>query len=247
MLNKKRFLTLARCLLISLFLTVFILPQAVFSQENVTALISPQNVNAESDTQKGIVKLSWGPVSGATGYNIYRKLISEDNYSRLNFSLVKGTSFDDSSVVKGKSYEYAVRAVDAAGNESTNSRVVGAPNMVMEETIEILHEGEVVDVAMPGDAITYIIDYSNKGFGAAKEVSIVHAIPKGTTFLPGTAVINSKVNAEITYFDKNKEVWAKDVKGEENISKIKFEILDDIPPVSTGKNGTASFKVSVDY
>ena len=205
--DKKRILTLARCLTILLFLLLFSVPQSSLAQENVTALMSPQNLSAAPDPVKQKVLLSWSPVSGAAGYNVYRKLTSAKNYSRINFSLIKSSSYSDSTIVGGKSYDYIVRSVDSVGNESADSIIVGAPNMVMDEAIKILHEGEVVDVAMPGDAITYIIDYANNGYGIAKDVSIVHAIPKGTTILAGTAKANSIVKVKISYFDKKKDAW----------------------------------------
>jgi len=245
--KKKGNLTLARCFIVLLFSILFLPPQISIAQETVTALMPPQNLNAQPQPEKGKVTLSWSPVSGAAGYNIYRKLAGDAAYSRVNFSSVKANSYDDTTVVKGKSYDYVVRAVDAAGNESSDSRIVGAPNMVMEESAEILHEGQLVKLAMPGDAITYIIDYANTGYGIAKDVSIVHAIPKGTTLLSGTAKSETKANVNISYFDEKKADWVEEIKNEEDISKIMFEILDDIPPIAKGKNGTVSFKVSVKY
>lgn len=245
--NKKRNLTLARCLIISLFFSLILLPQISFAQDSPTALVSPQNLSVAPNPEKGKVVLSWSIVNGATGYNIYRKLTLDKIYSRLNFSKIQNNSYEDKTVVKGKSYDYIVRAVDSLGNESADSKMVGAPNMVMDESIKIMHEGEVVSVAMPGDAITYIIDYANNGYGVAKDVSIVHAIPKGTTILAGTAKANSIVNVKISYFDIKKNAWVDKIDEEGNISKIKFDVLDNIVPVAKGKNGTVSFKVSVNY
>ena len=49
------------------------------------------------------------------GYNVYR------GSTKLNASLVTGTTFTDSGLVGDGSYTYTVRAVDQAGNESADS------------------------------------------------------------------------------------------------------------------------------
>jgi fibronectin type 3 domain-containing protein len=54
------------------------------------------------------------------GYNVYR---SEANSAaiKLNSELVKSPSYRDSAVASGKTYSYAVSAVDVRGNESQRS------------------------------------------------------------------------------------------------------------------------------
>lgn len=65
------------------------------------------------------VGLAWGAsndtgagTTGIAGYNIYR------NGTKINGTLVTGTSFVDGSVSAGTGYLYTVRAVDLAGNVS---------------------------------------------------------------------------------------------------------------------------------
>jgi len=55
------------------------------------------------------------------GYNIYRASVSGGPYTRLNTSLVNGTSFADTAVQSGQSYYYVATAVDTSGTESSYS------------------------------------------------------------------------------------------------------------------------------
>jgi fibronectin type 3 domain-containing protein len=58
------------------------------------------------------VDLSWEPVEGATGYNIYRRLEDEEFPIRpLNREPLKTTHYSDLNVENEKSYIYSVRAV----------------------------------------------------------------------------------------------------------------------------------------
>ncbi len=78
--------------------------------------------------QKPFIDLIWAPVTNAdlAGYNIYR---SEANgvAVKLNHELVKSPAYRDSAVVSGKTYAYAVSAVDVRGNESQRSEQTSEP------------------------------------------------------------------------------------------------------------------------
>jgi hypothetical protein len=68
----------------------------------------------------GVVKLGWGRAQGAiTGYDIYRV---DGNAPPRCVEAVKGTKFDDATVLGGLSYTYFVRAFDASGRASGPSR-----------------------------------------------------------------------------------------------------------------------------
>ncbi len=73
----------------------------------------PGNVNASS-TGATTARLTWTAstdASGVTGYAVYR-----DGLAR---GTVSGTSFDDTGLVGGTTYQYSVVAFDAANNSST--------------------------------------------------------------------------------------------------------------------------------
>jgi hypothetical protein len=73
-------------------------------------------------TQPHSVSLTWNPsTSVVSGYNLYRGSQSGGPYSRLNSSLLSGTSYDDAGVQSGGTYYYVSTAVDASNNESVFS------------------------------------------------------------------------------------------------------------------------------
>ena len=103
---------------------------AVDSVPNASAASSPLQITL--DTQRPLASSSlvidksptsakpvlvWpGSASGdVAGYNVYR------GGSKVNGSLVTGTSFTDSGLDADGTYVYTVRAVDKAGNESSDS------------------------------------------------------------------------------------------------------------------------------
>lgn len=69
------------------------------------------------------VALAWtaSTSSGVTGYNAYRSTTSGGPYTKLNSSLIVGTSYADPAVQSGSVYYYVTTAVNAQGVESTYS------------------------------------------------------------------------------------------------------------------------------
>jgi hypothetical protein len=59
--------------------------------------------------------------ANVTGYNVYRSAASGGPYSKLNSSLVSGTSYTDSTVQSGQTYYYVSTAVDNTSAESSYS------------------------------------------------------------------------------------------------------------------------------
>jgi hypothetical protein len=54
-------------------------------------------------------------------YNVYRGSASAGPYTKLNSSLVAGTTFQDSAVTAGQTFYYVATAVDGNGKESAYS------------------------------------------------------------------------------------------------------------------------------
>ena len=81
--------------------------------------------------QKPFIDLTWAPNmdSDLAGYNIYRWVGSEQP-NKLNAQPVQTPSYRDGAVEPGKTYNYAVSAVDQRGNESPRSAPASetAPN-----------------------------------------------------------------------------------------------------------------------
>ncbi|CAF5016678.1 unnamed protein product, partial [Rotaria sp. Silwood1] len=69
-------------------------------------------------TTDNSVTLGWRPVSGATGYNLYR------NGGKVNGAIITGTTITDNNLNSGTTYTYTVKAVSSAGSESAPSNSV---------------------------------------------------------------------------------------------------------------------------
>lgn len=83
-----------------------------------TITLSGTGVTAVSHT----VSLSWtASTSVVSGYNVYRSTTSGTGYTKLNGALVAAVGYTDSTVANGTTYYYVTTAVDASGNESTDS------------------------------------------------------------------------------------------------------------------------------
>ncbi len=68
------------------------------------------------------VALSWsGSTSQVIGYNIYRRIGSSGSYTKLNSSINTITSYTDTAVQSGQTYDYVTTAVDASNVESAYS------------------------------------------------------------------------------------------------------------------------------
>jgi hypothetical protein len=69
------------------------------------------------------VDLSWDAPSSSTdpvaGYNVYRAPSGSSMYQLLNLSVDTQTTYVDSTVETGLTYDYIVESVDSSGNEST--------------------------------------------------------------------------------------------------------------------------------
>ena len=79
------------------------------------------------------VQLSWSPprTSGSTltGYNVYRATVGISSYALLNPTIDTATSYLDTNVQSGLTYNYIVKSVDSQGSESgpSNSTQVTIP------------------------------------------------------------------------------------------------------------------------
>jgi hypothetical protein len=68
------------------------------------------------------VALQWdASTSPVIGYNVYRSSSSGGAYTKLNSTLLGGTSYTDNTVGAGQTYYYVVRSVDSTNMESVPS------------------------------------------------------------------------------------------------------------------------------
>ncbi len=85
--------------------------------KNIGTVVIPQLTPATPVVKTVAVKptnivVTWNAVEGATSYTVYRRLVG-GNWE--NLGVVTTTKFTDKKVVSGKSYQYTVRARNAAG------------------------------------------------------------------------------------------------------------------------------------
>jgi hypothetical protein len=74
------------------------------------------------------VRLTWNPVAGAIGYNIYRSTFAHVYYQKLNTLPVQANSFIDKNLAVDAYYYYVVTTVGPSGLESNFSREVEIPS-----------------------------------------------------------------------------------------------------------------------
>jgi fibronectin type 3 domain-containing protein len=71
------------------------------------------------------VQLNWDAPTGSSvpiaGYHIYRSINSNSPYQLINPSLETQTTYSDTTVQGGTSYDYVVKTVDTSGAESAPS------------------------------------------------------------------------------------------------------------------------------
>jgi hypothetical protein len=74
------------------------------------------------------VVVTWIPSISASvlGYNLYRSTTSGTNYTKVNSTVISGTSYSDSSVRAGQTYYYVATAVDGSKDESGYSAETSA-------------------------------------------------------------------------------------------------------------------------
>ncbi len=95
--------------------------QQVSATPSVAPPAAPSGVAATAGN--GSVGLSWGAVSGATGYRVYRGTTSGGPYTLV--ASASTASYADAGLTNGTTYFYVVRAFNAS-LESTNSLQVSA-------------------------------------------------------------------------------------------------------------------------
>jgi hypothetical protein len=96
-----------------------------------TSLTSPTAVVSLSGTGESAtsyeVNLTWSAPSSSsvpiTGYNVYRAISGSTSYQQINTSLVTVTSYSDTTVQAGETYDYMVESVDASDVTSTPSNM----------------------------------------------------------------------------------------------------------------------------
>jgi Abnormal spindle-like microcephaly-assoc'd, ASPM-SPD-2-Hydin len=114
----------------SLPFTVTFAPQAAGSTPGSIAFDSNATNSPTTETLTGSgtqssqhsVALSWNPsTSPVIGYNIYRRIGPSGSFAKLNPSVNATTSYTDTAVQSGLTYDYVTTSVDSSNVESAYS------------------------------------------------------------------------------------------------------------------------------
>jgi hypothetical protein len=100
-------------------------PAATVFTRDIFPPVAPSGLEAVASGvgQKPFVDLTWTPNTDPdlAGYNVYRQEGSAE-WVRLNSELVTNQVFRDQNVTPGRTYTYAITAVDLRGNEGNRSQ-----------------------------------------------------------------------------------------------------------------------------
>ena len=164
----------------------------------LTYLASPKFTAAPTATG---MKISWGKVNGAKTYRVYRKAAGEADFTKL--ADVTSLSFTDKAVKNGKTYTYAVRALNgklASGYKSASSLFVATPKLT---AIANSNAGVKVTWGKVSGADGYIVyrktassDWVVLGKTNASTVAFTDKTAKsGTTYIYTVRAVNDGVKS----------------------------------------------------
>jgi hypothetical protein len=141
----------------------------------------PANVTAASGD--AIVNLSWSSSFLATGYNIYRSIVSGSGYAVLGTT--GNTTFQDTTVVNGLTYYYVITATNITGESANSVEVVGRPSVVVTGLTAV---GGTNQITLAWDAYTGATSYNVKrADNTGGPYTAIASSVSGTSYVDTTA------------------------------------------------------------
>jgi fibronectin type 3 domain-containing protein len=152
---------------------------------------APAAVGASDGTSATGITVTWGAVTGATGYKVYR------SQGSAAASLVGTTSattrtLTDSTAAIGVAYSYAVKAATAAGDSASSASDTGWRNVAAPTGVSATDGSSSTEVTVTWNAVSSATGYRvfrSLGSGAPAQVGTTSATVRtfaDTTAVPGT-------------------------------------------------------------
>ena len=123
---------------------------------------APLGVSASGDADS--ITVSWNAATGAASYKVYRRTGSDDFASVATG--ITGTSYDDTNVVTGTTYDYYVVSSNAAGDSSPSASVSASlsaqsPSQTvnLDAPTNLTATGDADSIALDWDAVTGATGY----------------------------------------------------------------------------------------
>ena len=126
-----------RNLFIGILIVAFVLSfnTGVFAGTKTVKPSVPVIKSIES-MDKAYVKVKWGRVSNAQGYQVYRLDSQENSFKKI--ATTKSTTIKDKGVVLNRKYSYKVRAYTKVTGKTKHSKFSAAEEIVFEDTFQKL-------------------------------------------------------------------------------------------------------------
>ncbi|NBX37700.1 MAG: hypothetical protein EBR10_10850, partial [Planctomycetes bacterium] len=151
------------------------------------ALASVASLQATDGTHTDKVVLTWGAVTGASSYRVFR----DDGIEPIQASIT-GTTFADAAALPGVSHRYRVQAVASSGGSTPSPEDVGYRN-VLAPTGTQASDGAFTDrISLSWNAVVGAVDYQVFRSGTAAAVATVAGtsfddVPAGSAPVAGVA------------------------------------------------------------
>ncbi len=134
--------------------------------------VAPTEVTS-LNLEKSGVRVEWLPINGATGYNIYRKSVSENTWTKVTAVSADATYFSDTGLKSGIEYRYAVCPIistsEAAKIESDPIFYLESPDNVAGENVV---DGIKITWEASDGAVRYVVLRVDENAGFVKIAEI---------------------------------------------------------------------------
>lgn len=194
-----------KLLMLILLISIIVIPNLYIENcfAEVSTIAAPASVKSETSSDNSI-KITWGAVSGASGYSVYRAASSTGVYTAV--VSITGTSYSDSGLLSGKTYYYKVKAYKTVGKTKVYSKYsavvystakVSVKSISLNKTTCNLTVGDtntLTAAILPTNATNKAVKWSS----SKKSVATVDSKGKVTAVNAGTATIT------VTTADGNK-------------------------------------------